>query len=162
MAMAATSWRLAAAAAVLMVAAVFACCTAAAEMAPSPSPDPGAGGDAAPNGKLDEEMDLNLKLLDLRQIDLEDLSGSELVGFQKYMDQLEVSVGGKGFRFEKTVWDLSPRELGFKLGVVFAQAAFQCTVITRVSGDPSRPPPQIPFFIRNKLELSGIVTTPRP
>ncbi|CAL5072184.1 unnamed protein product [Urochloa decumbens] len=167
MAKAAKSWRPVAAAAVLMVAAaVFACfapCAAAAEMAPSPSPDSGAGG--APNGQLDKEVDVRLRLLDLRQTGLEDLTDSELVGFLKYMDQLEVSIGGKDFRFEKTVWDLSPRELGFRLGVVVAQAALQCNIITRVSGDdPSRPPPQIPFFIREKLRLNGIriKIIPRP
>ncbi|CAN6183769.1 unnamed protein product [Urochloa humidicola] len=160
MAMAAKSWR-PAAAAVLMVAAAFACfapCAAAAEMAPSPSPDSGAGG--APNGQLDKKVDLRLRLLDLPQMDLTD---SELVGFQKHMDQLEVSIGGKDFRFDKTVWDLSPKQLSFRLGVVFAQAALQCNIITRVSGDdPLRPPPQIPFFITEKLQLSGIRTTPRP
>ncbi|CAL5072185.1 unnamed protein product [Urochloa decumbens] len=145
--------------AVLMVAAIFACfgpCAAAAKMALSPSPD------SAPSVQLDEETSLSLRLLDLRGIDL-NLTESELVGLQKYMDRLEVSIGG-GFRFEKTAWELSPRELGFKLGVIFAQAAFRCTITTPASGDPSRPTPQIPLFIREKLHLhlSGITVTHLP
>ncbi|CAL5083459.1 unnamed protein product [Urochloa decumbens] len=160
MAMAAKSWRLTAPVAVLMVAAIFACfcsCAVAAEMAPSPSPD------SAPSVELDEETSLNLRLLDLKGIDL-NLTGSELVGLQKYMDRLEASIGGGGFRFEKTAWDLSPGELGFKLGVIFAQAAFRCTITTPASGDPSRPTPQIPLFIREKLHLhlSGITVTHLP
>jgi hypothetical protein len=157
MEMAAKTWRLAA---VLVVAAVFTCLApraAAAEMAPSPSPD--SGDDGTPDAHLDEQV--YLSLLNLIQMDVE-LEESELVALQKYMDQLEVSVGGKGFRFNKTVWDLSPRELGFKLGVIFAQATLQCNIIARVSGDPSKPPPQTPFFIRDKLQLSGIVITAQP
>ncbi|CAN6199403.1 unnamed protein product [Urochloa humidicola] len=162
MAMVAKSWTLTTPVAVLMVAAVFACfgsCTAAAEMAPSPSPSP----DSAPCDQLDKERSLSVRVLDLSATDLH-LTESEFVALQKYLDRLEVRLGGAGFRFEKTVWELSPRELGFKLGVIFAAAAFQCTITTPPSSDPSRPTPQIPLFIRKKLhlQLGGITATPLP